>query len=69
MAGEVTLAGPTAAETQWLLLPLFAHGTLLESQEIPIPISKHVTSIQSFRLAAAVDKSTNQRAVTEWFEF
>ena len=36
---------------------------------IPIAISKHVASVQSFRLAASVDESTNQRTVTEWLEF
>jgi hypothetical protein len=36
---------------------------------IPIAISEHIASVQSFRLTASVNKSTNQRAVTEWLEF
>lgn len=39
------------------------------SENLPITVPEHVASIQSFGLAASVNKSANHWTITEWFEF
>lgn len=38
-------------------------------RNLPIAVSKYVTSIEPFRLATSIDKSTDQGSAAEWFEF
>lgn len=48
------------------------HAFLFKSElekNLPIAVSKYITSIKSFRLAASIDKSTNQGSTAERFEF
>lgn len=38
-------------------------------RNLPIAVSKYITSVEPFRLATSIDKSTDQRSTAEWFEF
>lgn len=53
--------------TKYTLCSLLFKAEIIRN--LPIAVSKHITSIESFRLATSIDKSTNQGSTAEWFEF